>query len=200
MTASQARTVALKLYSPLVHTGLVKILGSIPAVRTVNIDGSLSSLALSGVDLIIIDAIDADCIELIRSYCDAPVIGVFTSHIPPSRSVGFAERIDIYESEVSIVEKIRSLLAGGHKDKDADGSPARTDDLSPREKDVILGIVKGFSNKEIAAEMNVSVNTVMTHRRNIASKLQIHSVAGLTIYAITTGLVDIADISNSDYI
>ncbi|MDE6466679.1 MAG: LuxR C-terminal-related transcriptional regulator, partial [Duncaniella sp.] len=53
---------------------------------------------------------------------------------------------------------------------------------------------------EIAAEMNVSVNTVMTHRRNIASKLQIHSVAGLTIYAITTGLVDIADISNSDYI
>ncbi|MDE5725184.1 MAG: LuxR C-terminal-related transcriptional regulator, partial [Duncaniella sp.] len=83
---------------------------------------------------------------------------------------------------------------------DAAGSPARTDDLSPREKDVILGIVKGFSNKEIAAEMNVSVNTVMTHRRNIASKLQIHSVAGLTIYAITTGLVDIADISNSDYI
>ncbi|MDE6170236.1 MAG: hypothetical protein K2F68_03650, partial [Duncaniella sp.] len=65
MTASQARTVALKLYSPLVHTGLVKILGSIPAVRTVDIDGSLSSLALSGVDLIIIDAIDADCIELI---------------------------------------------------------------------------------------------------------------------------------------
>jgi DNA-binding NarL/FixJ family response regulator len=46
-----------------------------------------------------------------------------------------------------------------------------------------------MSNKEIAAEMNVSVHTVMTHRRNIASKLQIHSAAGLAIYAIVRKLV-----------
>ncbi len=49
--------------------------------------------------------------------------------------------------------------------------------LSQREKDVVTGIVKGLSNKEIATEMNVSVNTVMTHRRNIASKLT-DSLAG----------------------
>lgn len=60
---------------------------------------------------------------------------------------------------------------------------------------MILQIVKGLSNKEIAANMNVSVNTVMTHRRNIASKLKIHSPAGLTIFAIATGLVKMEDIT-----
>ena len=59
---------------------------------------------------------------------------------------------------------------------------------------MILGIVKGLANKEIAAEMNVSVNTIMTHRRNIAAKLQIHSPAGLTIFAIATGLIKIDDV------
>ena len=60
-----------------------------------------------------------------------------------------------------------------------------------------MHIVKGLSNKEIAAQMNVSVNTVMTHRRNIAAKLQIHSAAGLTIYAIVNKLVDLSEIKET---
>lgn len=64
------------------------------------------------------------------------------------------------------------------------------DAVSQREKDIILCLVQGMSNKEIAAHLFISVNTVITHRRNIARKLQIHSVAGLTIYAIANGLID----------
>ena len=64
--------------------------------------------------------------------------------------------------------------------------------LSEREKDVIIGVVQGLQNKEIADRLCISVNTVITHRRNIARKLQIHSPAGLTIYAIVNGLVDIS--------
>ena len=66
--------------------------------------------------------------------------------------------------------------------------------LSDREKDVIIALVQGMSNKEIADHLCISVNTVITHRRNIARKLQIHSPAGLTIYAIVNGLVDISSI------
>ena len=51
---------------------------------------------------------------------------------------------------------------------------------------------QGMSNKEIADHLCISTNTVITHRRNIARKLQIHSPAGLTIYAIVNGLVDIS--------
>ena len=66
--------------------------------------------------------------------------------------------------------------------------------LSDREKDVIISLVQGMSNKEIADHLCISINTVITHRRNIAKKLQIHSPAGLTIYAIVNGLVDISSV------
>ena len=68
------------------------------------------------------------------------------------------------------------------------------DALSDREKDVIISLVQGMSNKEISDHLCISVNTVITHRRNIARKLQIHSPAGLTIYAIVNNLVDISSV------
>ena len=74
------------------------------------------------------------------------------------------------------------------------GAGQNTDALSDREKDVIIALVQGMANKEIADHLCISVNTVITHRRNIARKLQIHSPAGLTIYAIVNGLVDISSI------
>ena len=64
--------------------------------------------------------------------------------------------------------------------------------LSDREKEILVCLVQGMSNKEIANSLFISLNTVITHRRNIARKLQIHSVAGLTIYAIVNKLVDIS--------
>lgn len=67
--------------------------------------------------------------------------------------------------------------------------------LSEREKDVIRCLVQGLSNKQIADQLFISINTVTTHRRNIARKLQIHSPAGLTIYAIVHNLVDIKNVA-----
>ncbi|MBO4612137.1 MAG: helix-turn-helix transcriptional regulator [Bacteroidaceae bacterium] len=62
--------------------------------------------------------------------------------------------------------------------------------ISEREKEIIMCLVQGMSNKEIANQLFISVNTVITHRRNIVRKLQIHSLAGLTIYAIANNLID----------
>lgn len=66
--------------------------------------------------------------------------------------------------------------------------------LSKREKDIIRNIAQGKANKEIADELCISVYTVATHRRNICSKLGIHSSAGLTIFAIINHIVDINDV------
>lgn len=66
--------------------------------------------------------------------------------------------------------------------------------LSEREKDVVISLVQGMTNKEIADHLCISPNTVITHRRNIARKLQIHTPAGLTIYAIVNGFVDISSV------
>jgi len=74
------------------------------------------------------------------------------------------------------------------------GAGQNPDALSDREKDVVVSLVQGMSNKEIADHLCISINTVITHRRNIARKLQIHSPAGLTIYAIVNGLIDISSV------
>ncbi len=88
------------------------------------------------------------------------------------------------QNDVSV--KISSML---HTNND------NSDMLSEREKEVIISVVQGMTNKEIAGHLCISTNTVITHRRNIARKLQIHSPAGLTIYAIVNNLVDISSVS-----
>ena len=71
------------------------------------------------------------------------------------------------------------------------------DGLSQREKEIITCVVKGMSNKEIADHLFISIHTVITHRRNIARKLEIHSPTLLTVYAIVNKLVDISEVKLS---
>ncbi|MBQ8594070.1 MAG: response regulator transcription factor, partial [Bacteroidaceae bacterium] len=59
---------------------------------------------------------------------------------------------------------------------------------------IVICVVKGMTNKEIAEKLYLSPHTIMTHRKNIARKLEIHSTAGLTIYAIVNKLVELSDV------
>ncbi len=63
--------------------------------------------------------------------------------------------------------------------------------LSDREIEVMSLIVQGYINKEIADQLNISLSTVITHRKNIMDKLGMKSVSALTIYAVMHGYVDI---------
>ncbi len=65
--------------------------------------------------------------------------------------------------------------------------------ITDREREVLILIAEGLSNKEIATRLDVGVRTVETHRERIMRKLNIHSVAGLTKYAIASGLVTLSD-------
>ena len=82
----------------------------------------------------------------------------------------------------------------GSEEEEDKNTPA-SNDLSEREKDIVVQVAKGLSNKEIADALFISVNTVMTHRRNISRKFQIHSPAALTIYALVNGLVNLDEIN-----
>ena len=65
------------------------------------------------------------------------------------------------------------------------------EELSDRERDVLIQVVRGLSNKEIADVLCISMHTVVSHRKHITRKLNIHSTAGLTIYAIVNHLIDL---------
>ncbi len=72
----------------------------------------------------------------------------------------------------------------------------KTDNLTDREKEILSSVVKGLTNKEIANKLFLSTHTVISHRRNITRKLEIHSTAGLTIYAIVNKLVTLDEIKS----
>lgn len=100
----------------------------------------------------------------------------------------------IFEPAIRLLEKQRNTNDVSVKISNMINSTENTDALSEREKDVVIGVVQGLTNKEIAEKLFIAPNTVITHRRNIARKLQIHSTAGLTIYAIVNQLVDISSV------
>ncbi|MBO5989275.1 MAG: response regulator transcription factor [Paludibacteraceae bacterium] len=101
---------------------------------------------------------------------------------------GYDEFISLYDSAEQIKAKVESIISENKQD-DSDKQ-----ELSQREKEIVSCIVKGLTNKQIAEVLHLSVHTVMTHRRNISGKLQIHSSAGLAIYAIVNKLVSLDEI------
>lgn len=87
-----------------------------------------------------------------------------------------------------------SVVATEERD-DEEETDAQLESLSDREKDIVRCVACGMSNKEIADKLCLSIHTITTHRRNISSKLCIHSAAGLTIFAILHHLVELKDVN-----
>lgn len=109
--------------------------------------------------------------------------------------------LNIYQDEKSLIRDILQLHRHGHQHGHPGGQarPAHTgsplnmaDDheLSAREIEVLVLVTKGLINKEIADKLNISLTTVISHRKNITEKLGIKSVSGLTIYAVMHGYVE----------
>ncbi len=95
--------------------------------------------------------------------------------------------LDAHTSEEELVRGILRLHGGAHpRSHLAAPAPAP---LTDREREVLTLVARGFRNKQIAERLGIGLTTVITHRRNLTEKLGIRSVAELTLYAVTTGLV-----------
>jgi DNA-binding NarL/FixJ family response regulator len=103
-----------------------------------------------------------------------------------SRDTNFAagNNLNILATQETIIENLQQLFASEGNNPVNEKSK----ELSSRETDVLKCIVQGLTNKDIADNLNISLNTVLTHRKNITSKLGIKTVSGLTFYAIMNGL------------
>ena len=100
----------------------------------------------------------------------------------------YDEVISICDPAADICERL-SRLAGESSLRRHKGS------LSRREKEIIVCVVKGMANGTIAEKLHISPHTVNTHRRNISSKLDIHTTSGLTLYAIKNRLVRLDELA-----
>lgn len=100
--------------------------------------------------------------------------------------------LNIYQDEKTLVKSILQMHQHGHHGKKHPHTVNQETihDLSAREIEVLVLITKGLINKEIAEKLNISLTTVISHRKNITEKLGIKSVPGLTIYAVMNGYVE----------
>ena len=106
--------------------------------------------------------------------------------------------LDISLPEQELVSKLLHIHSYGHRDGHKEGIMEKKlnagNRLSPREKDVLALMVKGFINKEIAEKLGISLTTVIFHRNNICDKLRTRSLGKLTIFAVFSGIVDLNEI------
>ena len=107
------------------------------------------------------------------------------------------EQLDLFDGTISIEDNIQSIQSKLKTVLSPETEKEGNDnfDLSIREKEVLVAVAKGKTNKEIADELNISIHTVMTHRKNITGKTGIKSISGLTVYALINNLVKLEEVN-----
>jgi len=102
--------------------------------------------------------------------------------------------LNIHQTEKELIKQILLIQQNGHNKHPDDTRIPRWNDapkqLTKREIEVLVLIIKGYLNKEIAEELHIGLSTVITHRKNIVEKLKIKSVSKLTIYAVMNGYIE----------
>ena len=150
-------------------------------------------LRLHTPDLLIINplfAIGMNLATIRKTYPSLKIAALTSSLIDNQLLSDYDTTISINDDIETICSKIKEAV------NEPDEESSEQDALSAREKEIIGCVLKGMTNKAIADTLSISIYTVITHRRNISRKLQIHSPAGLAIYAIANNLVNIEDIKD----
>lgn len=123
--------------------------------------------------------------DLVARVIKAGARGYVLKDTPPDDLARILEQVhrgDVFFSPQVAQSALNDLVASG-------GNPQSLAAISRREREVLTAVAKGQSNKEIAAALGVSVRTIETHRERVMRKLNLHSVAALTKFAVAQGLV-----------
>ena len=122
--------------------------------------------------------------QLGKEHPNLIIIALATSILDHTMLTHYSGVIEINDTRSKILSKMNEF-AQSETTKKADDV-----ELSKREIDVLVAVAKGMMNKEIADQMNISIHTVISHRKNITRKTGIKSVSGLTVYALLNNLIN----------
>ena len=186
--------------SPIVSAGLASYFDDIKQVSIVSqldrIDRMDEKLAAYNPDILIINPLliaydmNEHFLKICRDFSNVIPVALVTSYVDAGILKQFKDVIEINDSKQKVVAKIFNLLS----DNKLTQNKPESIELSNRETDVLVALVKGLTNKEISDKLYISVHTVITHRKNIVRKTGIKSVSGLTVYALLNNLVDETEI------
>lgn len=204
MKTNNKKNVLLVIPSALLARGLESVfadLGEFTIIERLT-DLSVKSYVRfrnTGADVIIVDPIvfeygsRGNVKSVISQYTDAAVVGVRTLNMNDEAWKQYDEVLDLYDSPTDVINKLRTAVSSHSEYQKPDG-----EDLSAREKEILVCVAKGMLNKEIADYCHISIYTVITHRKNITRKTGIKTIAGLTVYALLNNLIDSNSIKYSN--
>ena len=181
--------VAIVETSALIAEGIASILRSSATMEVVGTYAAVQEveplLAAGGIDVVV--AAVGLCHQLEESSLagQMPVVGLQSGLTDEATLRRFNGVVTLYTAAEDIIRIVSEACQ-----QPTEHNMAESHELSEREKDVLVLVAKGFTNKEIASELNISPHTVMSHRKNIVHKTGIRSVAGLTVYAVLNKLID----------
>ena len=127
-------------------------------------------------------------LQLGKEHPNVFIVALVTTYLDHSFLTPYHGAIELNDSRAKIIDKMNELVQN-EASKNSDDV-----ELSKRETDVLVAVAKGMMNKEIAEQMNISIHTVISHRKNITRKTGIKSVSGLTVYALLNNLIDEKDL------
>lgn len=139
----------------------------------------------------VVDFKHRHCLETIfdnTTQCQR--IALIYQYVEPEVLKHYHISIDIRDNRDKIIKKIQQVAHATNPEVEQ----AENNELSEREKEILISVAKGKINKEIAEEHHISIHTVITHRKNITRKTGIKSVAGLTVYALLNNLIDMSEV------
>ncbi|MDR0558726.1 MAG: response regulator transcription factor [Prevotellaceae bacterium] len=123
-------------------------------------------------------------------------VAIIYGYVSPQILENFNSTLDIYEDETKIVYKLQQIMR--RFDELSIRTGRENVDLSDREKEILVLIAKGMTNREIAEQCFLSIHTIVSHRKNIARKTGIRTVSGLTVYAVFNNLLSYNDLSDNN--
>lgn len=206
MATTKIIKVSIAEPSELIRVGIETMLKRLTQYRITIVDLIQDEAELSDelqrkdVDILIINPILCGTNPKLLGFPAETKIIALIGHANPSSSLfrrynGVLNVLNLTTEELQ--EQLQDLMEQNEEqDGNALASNSETESLTPREKEIVICVVKGMTNKEIAKTLFLSTHTVITHRRNISKKLQIHSASGLTIYAIVNKLVELDEINS----
>lgn len=190
--------VAVIEQSAVISEGLRAIFGG-SEFEVVYVDADIRTLAARfapvAPDVVIVNsALACGLPDNIRSvypgFQDVALVALATTVCDDDTMRRFDGVVNIYDTMQQMVRKLHAAVEQSQTNPYSDSH-----ELSDRERDVLILVARGMANKEIAEQLNISVHTVMSHRKNITHKTGIKSVAGLTVYALLNNLLDQNDVN-----
>lgn len=187
--------------SPLISSGLASFFNDMNQITVASIVDDIEDIQdkmiIHNPDILIINpimigyyALNNFFKNISQNYPNIHCVALVTSYIDKNILRYFKEIIELSDNKQKVVNKLINLLNNSDETTSQENI-----ELSNREIDVLVSVAKGMTNKEISDYLNISVHTVITHRKNIVKKTGIKSVAGLTVYALLNNLVEESEIN-----